>query len=305
MANPMKSHFKLYEKMANRSLSSQHKLIYLLYTFTGLLTAFVVTDFWAKEEMFPEWRIIGIIIGAALGFLVGMILVIRSKNISGRLNELELSEGYTDATLDEAYKMLGKKQSNVWKMTYAEIIGHIHNFRGEFSKTAELLSQMDESIFSVSPTNAHMYYSALLMAYLMLGERERAFDVYNRGMYYMRTYMNSPVSGVCVSLSLAVYEFYAGHYGVSLQLLDNALRAGSADVRPEHRIPNENMTSIICYWKALVFANMGNKAAAWEMINYCKNFYKTPYYETLSDKLLEDMAEDEKRKNEVTDETIS
>lgn len=36
---------------------------------------------------------------------------------------------------------------------------------------------------------------------------------------------------------------------------------------------------------------MGNKAAAWDSINYCKSFYKTPYYRQCCEKLLADMAE--------------
>ena len=296
MPDPIKEEQKLYEKLSNKSLKAQHKLIYGIYTLIGVLSALIVTEFFVKEEYFPTWRVIGIIIGAVIGFLIGVVLVMRGKNIASELSRLELSEGYSDATLAEAYRMIDKKQSNVWRATNTIIAGMIHNFRGEFSKTIELYSGIDESIFAMNAANAHNYYASLLMAYLLVGDLDHAADTYNRGLYYLRTYMNSPTSGVIVSQSLAVFEFYAGHYDVSLQLLDNAIRVGSADVRPEQRVPNENMTSIICYWKAVVFASMGNKAAAWEMINYCKDFYKTPYYESMCKKLLDDMAEDEKNK---------
>lgn len=99
-----------------------------------------------------------------------------------------------------------------------------------------------------------------------------------------------------VSAALGMYEYYCGRYDISLQLLDIGMRALYADMRPENRLGDESNLTILCYWKAMNFAAMGNKAAAWDSINYCKNFYKTPYYKQLCEKLLEDMA----REQEIT-----
>ena len=72
------------------------------------------------------------------------------------------------------------------------------------------------------------------------------------------------------------------------------MRINCADMKLENRIPDENMTTMICYWKAINLASMGNKAAAWDSINYCKNFYKTPYYQQCCEKLLADMEKNHK-----------
>lgn len=313
MANPLKGQQRLYEKLADKSMKAQHRQICILYTAIGFMTAWLVTAIILSNSgnygSFPAWRFVALVVGAILGFGVGLLLVARGKNLAGELARLEQSEGYSDATLDEAYRRMNKNQSNAWRTTNAIIAGMMHNFRGEFSKTLELFSTIDESIFRVNSANAHNYYASLLMAYLLTGDLDHASDAYNRGNYFLRTYMSSPVSGVYVSQVLAVYELYAGHYDVSLQFLDNAIRAGSADIRPEQRIPNENMSSIIYYWKAVNFATIGDKASAWEMVNYCRDFYKTPYYDSLFKKLLDDMEKDEKNKKSsemITDaETLS
>ena len=313
MANPLKENQRLYEKLSDKSLKAQHRQICIIFTAIGMMAAWLVTasilEYSDPGGKFPAWRFIVLLVGAILGFGVGLLLIARGKNMVSELVRLERSEGYSDETLAEAYRMMDKKQSNAWRTTQAVIAGMMHNFRGEFPKTLELFSTIDESIFAVSPANTHNYYATLLMAYLLTGDLDHSADVYHRGNYFLRTYMNSPTSGVYVSQALAVYEFYAGHYDVSLQLLDNALRAGSADVRPENRIPDENMSSIIYYWKAVNFAAIGDKASAWEMINSCKDFYKTPYYEALCKKLLEDMEKDEKNQKDpemITDaETLS
>ena len=294
MADPIREEQALYEKMANKSIKAQRRQICILYTAIGFMTALILAEIFIPDENLSAHLIV-LAVGTALGFGTGILLVAKGKNIASELSRLELSEGYSDATLEEAYRMMNKKQSNEWKITCAITAAGIHNYRGEFSKTVELLSAVDESFFKVSATNAHIYYSSLLMAYLMLGDLDHAADTYNRGLYFMQTYMNSPTAGVIVSQVLAVYEYYAGHYDVSMQLLDNTIRIGSSGIKQSEQrttIPGENMTSIICYWKAVNFFAMGDKASAWEMINSCKGLYKTPYYEQLSQKLLDDMAKE-------------
>ncbi|MCH5193979.1 MAG: hypothetical protein J1F11_08470, partial [Oscillospiraceae bacterium] len=266
MADPIREEQALYEKMANKSIKAQHRQICILYTAIGFMTALILAEIFIPDENLSAHLIV-LAVGTALGFGTGLLLVAKGKNIASELSRLELSEGYSNATLEEAYRMMNKKQSNEWKITCSITAAGIHNYRGEFSKTVELLSAVDENFFKVSVTNAHIYYSYLLMAYLMLGDLDHAADTYNHGLYFMQTYMNSPTAGVIVSQALAVYEFYAGHYDVSMQLLDNAVRIGSSGIKQAERhvtIPGENMTSIICYWKAVNFFAMGDKASAWE-----------------------------------------
>ena len=308
----MSDPFKNYERSASKSIKQQQVMIYIACTITGAMALFLLTSF-IDHRGFPLWKIIAIIAGAAAGCLVGHIMIKNAQKTSGRLYELECSEGYSDAALDEAYRLINVSAANDRKMTYSVIAAMMHNERGEYRQTIGLLSKTDESIFRVSPANAHIYYGALMTAYLLTGDLDRASDTYNRGIYFMRTYMNNPSSGAFVSISLAIYEFYIGHYETSLQLLDNALRimkeeANSAGEKEtaEQRKPYEQHAAQIFYWKAVNLATLGNKAAAWEQINSCRNFYKTPYYEKLCRELLDKMEKDEKQKQEnQINETLS
>lgn len=293
-----------YEKMANKSVKDQKRRMFITFAGIGLMSGF-----FAGFGNSPEYIPIGVVFGLGLGILGGFIWLKIIQKPYKKLDQLEKSEGYTDAALEEAYSLLNRQRSGSKRMSFGVIVAMIHNFRGEFSKALEVLNALDTKVFASDPASAHDYYAARLIAYLVSGDLDHAADTYSYGAYYMRTYMNNPSSGSHVSKALAIYELYTGHYDTSLQLLENAARIGSADVRLENRIPDENMSSMICYWKAVALASMGNKSAAWEMINYCKNFYKTPYYESLCQKLLDDMEKDEKNQKNpemITDvETFS
>lgn len=312
MSDPLRNEQKMYEKLASKSIKQQHVMIYIMYTIIGAMALFLLTSF-IDHRGFPLWRITAIIAGAAAGCFVGRILIKNGKKTAGRLCELECSEGYSDSALDEAYRLMNVPATNDRKMTYSVIAAMMHNQRGEYRQTIGLLSKTDESIFRVSPSNAHVYYGTLMTAYLLTGNLDRASDTYNRGIYFMRTYMNNPSSGAFVSISLAIYEFYIGHYETSLQLLDNALRiikeeadSASGKENTEQRKPYEQHATQIFYWKAVNLATLGSKAAAWEQINSCRNFYKTPYYENLCRELLDKMEKDEKQKQESQiNETLS
>lgn len=58
------------------------------------------------------------------------------------------------------------------------------------------------------------------------------------------------------------------------------------------------------YERKANLASMGNKAAAWDSINYCKNFYKTPYCQQCCEKLLTDMAEKHRSEMMKSDEAL-
>ena len=105
----------------------------------------------------------------------------------------------------------------------------------------------------------------------------------------MKTYMNSPVSGAHVSLSLAMYEYFMGRYDVSLDLLDNAFRILNAGFEPEQHIPDENMRSILSYWRAKNLIAVGNNAEAFKMLTNCDNYYKTDYYREKIDGLKKEL----------------
>ncbi|MCH5193978.1 MAG: hypothetical protein J1F11_08465 [Oscillospiraceae bacterium] len=195
------------------------------------------------------------------------------------------SGGYTETFFDEMHKLPGAKKDNI-----ALYLAKAYNFCGDTKNVVKELKKVNTSAYGEDPAGAHNYYAARLMAYLIYGDLDHAADTFTKGFYYMNAYKDSPIDGTFVSLTLGMYENFCGHYDESLRLLENAMRIHSANMKPESRLPDENMTRMISYWKAVNFFAMGDKSSAWEMINSCKGFYKTPYYEQLSGQLLDDMA---------------
>lgn len=237
---------------------------------------------------------VGLIIMTLMAFISAKLLRIYSENKArnSKLAQIERSEGYTQNLLNELYRMPENPQ-----YTIASVTALVYTSLGNTEMALMELKKVNPEVYKQNPAGAHDYYAALLTAQLLAGDFDHAADTYNKGFYFMNTYKASPVSGSHVSLALGMYEYFCGNYDMSLQLLDIGRDAVGADLRDSGRIPMENMLSIIFYWKAMNLASMGNKAAAWNSINYCKNSYKTPYYRQCCEKLLADMAE--KHKSEM------
>lgn len=224
-------------------------------------------------------------------FLISFVLAkIRRISMQHRAENTEVvrierTEGYTQSFFDAAYATPETPQFAV-----ASMLAGVYTFIGNTEMALMELKKVDPEVYKKNPANAQTYYAALLTAQLLDGDLDHAAETYKNGFYYMNTYKSSPMFGGFVSAALGMYEYYCGRYDISLQLLDIGMRSVYADMRPENRLGDENSLTILCYWKAMNFAAMGDKAAAWDSINYCKNFYKTPYYKQLCEKLLDDMA---------------
>lgn len=279
-----------YEKMSSWTSEQIDKELEKLYFF-GIFLLFAsvgltLTIMFHNKVIF----IVCFLAGIPAGIIAGKLKVHKIKNNVSETLKIERSEGYTQRFFDEMDKVADGKVAYQPSVITALIYVHCGNPDTALDK----LKNFDSSIYAEKPNNAHYYYAAMLSAYLLKGDLDHAADAYAKGFYFMNTYKNSPVYGAAVSLSLGMYEFYCGRYDISLQLLENAMRVHCAYLKPENRIPDENMTSMICYWKAINLASMGNKAAAWDSINYCKDFYKTPYYQQCCEKLLADMEKNHK-----------
>ncbi len=291
--------YENYEKRASWTLERIMKEVERLY-FLGVFLLFTsvgitLTIMFHNKVIF----IVCFLFGIAAGMTAGKLKVYKIKNNLSEADKIERSEGYTQRFFNEVNKISDDKTYQI-SVTTALIYVHCGNPDMALNK----LKNVDSNIYSEKPTCAETYYSALLAAYLLKGDLDRAADTYSKGFYYMNTYKNSPIYGAAVSLSLGMYEFYCGHYDISLQLLENAMRVHCAYLKPENRIPDENMSTMICYWRAINLASIGNKAAAWDNINYCKNFYKTPYYQQCCEKLLADMEKNHKSEMIENDETL-
>ncbi len=251
-----------------------------------------------REDSFKKFFLI-LLIGAVLGLLIGLSAL---GYLFFRLRELlrlERTEGYTPRLFAELERLLSENKYNKESAAFAY-------FRvGDADRAIEILGSIDPKNYVSKPNGAHLYYAAMITARLLKGEISEAERLHSEGFYYLNTYMNSPIYGVQVSIALGIYEYFHGNYNVSLGLLDNAMRIDIAGRKPKNRLPDESSAFIISYWRAMCFASSGNKAAAWEIINSCKSLYTTDYYRQCAEKLLADMAEDEKRKNTKEYEEIS
>lgn len=297
----IKAQYENYEKMSSWTFEQSIKELEKLY-FSGVIAIFVLAGI-ILFLIFKNAALTAVcfLVGAATGIIAGKIKVYKIKNDISAVGKIERTEGYTQRFFDEMYKIPDDeyyRTSLTMALLHALLCGNPDMAINELKK-------VDSSIYAEKPTNAHIYYSALLAAYLLKGDLDHAADAYTKGFYYLNTYKNNPICGAKVSLSLAMYEFYCGHYDMSLQLLENAMRVHCSYMKPENRIPDENITTMICYWRAINLASMGNKAAAWDCINYCKNFYKTPYYQQCCEKLLADMEKNNRSESIENAETLS
>lgn len=268
------------------------KILFVPFALWALIEFFV---FKAEVQRFMFIIFLWIVVGAALGGVVLLFMYGSVYKSVGKLVKIERSEGYGPRFYEEMEKT----------KVSPYLMGDYYNLNGYADKALEKLGEIDPNIYVKKPSNAHLYYSALITALSLKGDRQNAERAYNSGLYYLKTYMNNPVYGDRISLSLAIYEYCGGNYETAARLTDNALRLIMASSKKKNRIPDEYFKSAALYWKAMCLASMGNKAAAREIIYSSREHYATDYYRKCFAKLLEDMANDDNRKNEVKNETIS
>ena len=278
-------HLRAYEAQALLTVEDLHEAS-VTETATGvscLILLFAIFSVWFKQYILFCILLVAAFASYRITYKIANN-VLRKK--IKKITAIE-SGGYTETFFDEIHKLPEAKNDNI-----ALYLAKAYNFCGDTNNVVKELRKVDTSAYGKDPAGAHNYYAARLMAYLIYGDLDHAADTFTKGFYYMNTYKDSPADGAFVSLTLGMYENFCGHYDVSLRFLDSAMKIHSANMKPETSTPDENMTSIICYWKAVNFFAMGDKASAWEMINSCKDLYKTPYYKGLSQKLLDDMAKE-------------
>ncbi len=269
-----------YEKKAKQKPSDVYFMAKLLYTVMGAFLGLRAT------RRSPDFIPIGILFGAAVGFGAGFIFVAYMKSKASKFSKLERSEGYTDAAVDAVYEMIEKNPTAINKTTAAAV----HCLRGEFQKAVIVLSSVDESGFVQQPTGAELYYSQLMLAHYMLGNHDKANDVYNRGSYFMHTYMHSPNTGGYVSMAMAVREYFLQHADRALELItasDNAYMSG--DIKEEDKLPQSCVWTINCYWRALFLACKGLTEDALKIIDNTNGIYTTDYYRMALNKLRDDI----------------
>lgn len=277
---------KTYEKAASRTMRQTYGSLYLLTAILG----FGAGSFVALKCSGTAWSIC-MPVGAALGLAAGLLTVRSMKKSVGKAEKTERSEGYSDALVEEYIQLCKNARSDTVMKSYALTLASIYNMRGEFSNAVVLLSCFDETAFFTNPSYGHIYYSQLLLAQLMAESLDKAADTYIRGLYYMRTYANSPVSGGYVSLSLAVYKFHSAHYDAALQHIadsDRAYAMSPANLRD--KLPAENARTVNRYWQARCLVGKGMKKQAADILESTANAYTTDYYRSEINKLTEELS---------------
>lgn len=297
--NEMSAAYKSYAKNALYTSGQLYRkmvlnILYIVITPFELAALFVLL----RETSFKKFFLI-LFIGAVLGLLIGLAVLGSIFFRARELLRLERTEGCTPRLFAELERLMSENKYN------KEAAACAYLESGDTGRAIELLGSIDPKKYISKPNDAHLYYAGMIMARLLNGEISEAERLHSEGFYYLNTYMNSPIYGAQVSAALGMYEYFHVNYNVSLGLLDNAMRIVMAGRKPKNRLSYENSVFGISYWRAMCFASSGNKAAAWEIINSCKGLYTTDYYRQCAEKLLADMADDEKRKNTKEYEEIS
>lgn len=291
MSNEIKKAYSNYEKKAGATIKNQSIQAYIMSGTLGALFGIMV-----GTGHSAAFFVVSVGVGTVLGVLAGVVMIrliiMRSNKMFSKLNELTKSEGYSDAAIAEAYRLLEKLQKTVNERNLTVNLAMMHNIRGEFSQALNVLQNMDETSFIADPSLAELYYAQKMLAMLGIGDLDRSADTYNRGIYYMKTYMHHSVYGGIICNALAVYEFYCGHYDMALQLIsdsDNAFNKLS-----DNKAPSLCEWAVNRYWQALILSMRGNKTDALEALNSIGNeVHITDYYKAKIAKLREELRENE------------
>lgn len=290
MANEIKKEYRNYEKNSKTTIKDQHIQIYIVYGIIGVLLGIII-----GRGHSAAFFLISVCVGTALGVLAGFILIrigiMRSKMMFGKLTELTKSEGYSDAVIVEAYSLLEKYKNTGNKRNLVVNLAVMHNIRGEFSKALNVLENIDETSFIADPSLAELYYSQKMLALLNIGDLDHSADTYNRGIYYMRTYMQHFVYGGTICNALAVYEFYCGHYDVALQLISDSDNAYNEFANKQnYKVSSICEWNINRYWQAFIMTAQGNAVGALEALKCIKEDYINDYYKAKISKLREELT---------------
>ena len=144
--------------------------------------------------------------------------------------------------------------------------------------------------FKAKPIGAHVYYSAYLEALVLLSDYNTAQQVYNDGLYYMQTYMNSPIYGAPVTRSLAIYEYSRCNYQVSIDLCGRAIELYKYKTKKKNLIITYRQVADMKYWIALNYACMNQKDTAVRILNEIKLGTADPFTIKRTDILLDNLA---------------
>ena len=99
------------------SLVFQYAVLYFSFVILGVIVTMILAVFLPKGVVSLNGYVVLYIIGIILGLMSCKIFLTVAKKSGDKFCKLELSEGYTDETLSEAYKLFNRSEKNLWKMS--------------------------------------------------------------------------------------------------------------------------------------------------------------------------------------------
>ncbi len=279
-AQDLKRIYNVYEKRANYPLSKIRSTTSLLISFIiSILVIFVLYMFTLIETY------IIIIVGAVL-FAVGYFVINTIFRLDGsEIKQIERNEGYS---LRFLHLMNQKINTHNYHMNIIEK-GIFNNINGYYDLTITQYKNIVPYTILNNPLALTTYYPVCLEALCMTGDMAMAKQIYEQGLYFMLTYMHSPVNGYTICRAIAIYEYTIGNYQASLECCDNALRVLSEDKNEKDASIHQRLSAHIKYIVALNYAEMGRKQEALQILNKIRMGLVIPYTLELVNKLQNEL----------------
>lgn len=272
--------YNVYERRANYSLSrirSSRSL--LISSIIAIIITFILYMFTFVDALII--LIVGVVI-----FVAGYLVINTLFRLDGsEIKQIERDEGYSPRFLQLMNQKIITHQYPMYNIEK----GIFNNINGYYDLTITQYKNIVPYTILNNPLALTTYYPVCLEALCMTGDMAMAKQIYEQGLYFMLTYMHSPVNGYTICRAIAIYEYTIGNYQASLECCDNALRVLSEDKNEKDASIHQRLSAHIKYIVALNYAEMGRKQEALQILNKIRMGLVIPYTLELVNKLQNEL----------------
>ena len=278
-APDLKRIYNVYEKRANYSLSKIRLTNSLLISMTiTVFITFVLLLTFRDANIF----LISVVVLFAAGFVITNTIL----RLDGyEIKKIERDEGYSPCFLQ---LMNQKISTHHYPINIIEK-GIFNNINGNYDLTITQYKNIVPYTILNNPLALTTFYPVCLEALCMTGDVSMAKKIYDQGLYFMLTYMDSPVNGYTICRAIAIYEYTMGNYQASLECCDNAIMLLSEDKNEKDAPIHQRLSAHIKYIVALNYAEMGRKQDALQILNKIRMGLVIPYTLELVNKLQNEL----------------
>lgn len=269
----IKKRYKIFEKSAEYTQNRLYfELVWsVLRRFLVFGIMYLVYVFLKYNSVTPVDILLCIICLCVVTAIVLMIALAINWYSIHSLSKAERTFGYDINTINACDRIGNAASKSITKAT-------IYNYIGNPDLALIELQNIDPQLYTDSPNSAQTYYAAKLTAFVLKNDLESATITRNQGMYYLNTYINSPIFGATVSLSLGMFEYLNKNYQISIDLLNNCYGNLVNTFKPKNKLPYENYCVKIFYYLALNYYAMGDNTNAARCLENCNDKYSTQFY---------------------------